>query len=154
MTVTLQIAVRRKDRRGAVLVEGAVVLSVLLLLLFGILDLGLAVARHDVLAATARDVARAAIVRGAAATPELVAWGPATYSGTAADSSEIAQAVVASLAVMTPAEVAVDVTWPDGGNQEGNRVRVELRYVHQGLTLLGLGGGLNLRAESTMQIVH
>jgi Flp pilus assembly protein TadG len=143
-----------RRRVGAVAVEAAVVMSVLLLFLFGLLDLGLATARYDVLSAAARDVARAAIVRGGRAAPDLTSWGPATYSGNAADSSEIAETAATVLATMAPADVTVQVSWPDGDNEEGDRVQVVLQYVHQGLSLLGLGNGLTLRSQSTMQIVH
>jgi hypothetical protein len=81
-------------------------------------------------------------------------WGPSNISGSAGDASEIAQTAAASLATMAPADVSIHVAWPDGDNREGSRVRVELQYVHHGLPLLGLNGGLPLKAESTMQIVH
>jgi Flp pilus assembly protein TadG len=146
--------IAERSRRGAAAVEAAVVLSVLLLLLFGILDLGLGVARYDVLSAAARDVARAAIVHGARSSPEMSPWGPAEFAGFASDSSEIAAAAKTSLATMNDDDVRIQVQWLDGDNQEGSRVRVVLKYIHQGLPLLGLGEGVELRAESTMQIVH
>ena len=61
-------------RRGATLVEAAIVLPVFLLLVFGIIELGLAVARYNMLAEVARDGARMAIVHGADAPPEMAAW--------------------------------------------------------------------------------
>jgi hypothetical protein len=130
------------------------VLGILLVLLLVILDLGLAVARYNILAATARQVAREAIVRGSLAAPELTAWGPATYSGTASDGSEIAETARRSLAAIAPADVAVTVRWPDGGNREGDHVDVELRYFHDALPLLGFGEGFDLQARSSMRIVH
>jgi hypothetical protein len=145
---------RRLSRRGVAVVEGAVMLSVMLLLLFVILDLGLAVARYNILAATAREVARAAIVRGSHASPTGPAWGPAPFTGTAADGSEIGQAAALGLAALPPAAVAVIVRWPDAGNREGDRVEVELRYFHAALPILGFGGGFDLSARSSMQIVY
>jgi hypothetical protein len=145
---------RHAVRRGVAVVEGAVVLTVLLLLLFVILDLGLAVARYNILAATAREVARAAIVRGSLASPEAAPWGPATYTGTAADGSEIAQIAADWLAAIPPSDVAVTVRWPDAGNREGDHVEVELRYFHDALPMLDFGSGFDLRARSSMRIVH
>jgi len=145
---------RRLPRRGVAVVEGAVVLSVMLILLFVILDLGLAVARYNILAATAREVARAAIVRGSLASPTAPEWGPAPYSGTAADGSEIAQAAAQYLAALPPSDVSVIVRWPDDGNREGDRVEVELRYFHAALPILGFGSGFDLRAQSSMRIVY
>ena len=148
------VRARPAIRRGVAVVEGAVVLTVLLLMLFVMLDLGLAVARYNILAATARQLARSAIVRGSQAPPALAAWGPATHSGSAADGSEISQAAARWLAAIPLSDVAVTVRWPDAGNREGDRVEVELRYFHDALPILGFGSGFDLRAQSSMRIVH
>ena len=126
-----------------------------MLLLFVLLDLGLAVCRYNVLSATARNLARAAIVRGADAAPQQSGWGPSSYSGTAADSSDMATVASSWLATMSPGDVSMQVTWPDGDNQPNHRVSVVLSYNHQFLTsFLGLGTELPLQAQSTMLISH
>lgn len=59
---------RYPARRGAILVEGVVVVFVFLLLIMGILDLGITVFRYHVVYEAARSGARWAMVHGATAT--------------------------------------------------------------------------------------
>jgi Flp pilus assembly protein TadG len=148
---------RRKSstRRGATTVEAMVVLGLMFVTLFVIFDLGLTTFQYNVLSAAARRVARQAIVHGAGAPPEKTSWGPAAFVGTAADSSEIASAAATLLPTMKPANVSIAIDWPDGNNEENDRVRVRLNYVHHPLVpFLSLGSSLNLQAESTMVVVH
>ncbi|MGC3966607.1 MAG: TadE/TadG family type IV pilus assembly protein [Pirellulales bacterium] len=135
-------------RRGVVVVESAIVSSVLLVILLTILDLGVTVARYNALSAAARAVARAAIVRGSESWPEMSPWGPVSFDGSAADTSEIAAMVSHSIPAIAPQDVLVDVDWIDGGNEQGRRVRVRLGYVHVPLSILGIGGGLNLARKA------
>jgi Flp pilus assembly protein TadG len=119
-----QIARRSKRaRRGATMTETAIVLMVFLVLVFGMLDLGIMVARSHALSQAARSGARAAIVRGEYAAT-LGSLGPSGLTTTAADSDGVSQAVRNQLVTMTPSSVNVNVTWPDGNNQVGSRVRV------------------------------
>ncbi|MFX8976598.1 TadE/TadG family type IV pilus assembly protein, partial [Acinetobacter baumannii] len=71
----------RIPRRGVVAVESAVVLSVFLLVLFGLIDLGLAVLNYNNLREAAQQLTRVAAVRGSNAAPQYTTWGPATYNG-------------------------------------------------------------------------
>ncbi len=64
-------------RRGATLVEAALVTVALLSLLLGTLDLGIAVLRYNMLAEAARTGARMAIVHGSDAPGEMAAWNSA-----------------------------------------------------------------------------
>jgi hypothetical protein len=146
---------RRCDRRGAALLEGTIVLTVFLVIIFAMFDLGLAVMRQNSLAESARRLARTAIVHGDLATPEYTSWGPLQYSGTADDDHEIADAVRTGLITMNPGDVTIEVTWPDGDNRSGDRVIVSLEYPHRTIlpSLFG-GSSLNLRAESTMRVEH
>jgi Flp pilus assembly protein TadG len=143
-----------RTRGGVAAVEGAIVLTTLLLVLFVVFDFGLATFQYNSLSAVARRVARAASIRGADAPPDQSAWGPAEYVGSAADNSEIAMAAAPFLATMSASDVTIDVTWPDGGNQENNRVRVAVGYSHHSLVPLLSVGNLNLQAVSTMSISH
>jgi hypothetical protein len=88
------------------------------MVLFVIFDLGLAAFRYNALAATARRVAREAVVHGGAAPPDRTAWGSGKYLGTAADVTEIAQSAAPLLATMPPSAVTIQVEWLDGNNQE------------------------------------
>lgn len=142
-------------RRGAALVEGAVVVSVTLVLLFGMLDLGLAVLRHNCLCEAARRTARRAAVHGAKAPPEQSVWGPAQYVGTAADATEMAAVVRTALVTMEPSQVALIADWPDDSNHPGGTVRVELTYDHQPMLPFLFGSlPLTLKSVAYMQIAH
>src|SRR5262245_26201074 len=55
---------RRSARRGAVLAEAAIVIFVFLILVFGMMDLGIGVARNNALSQAARQGVRQAIVHG------------------------------------------------------------------------------------------
>lgn len=146
---------RRPVRRGVAAIEGAVVLGTLFVLVFGMLDLGLAVCRYNTLSCAARALARVAIIRGAKAAPEWPAWGPSSYAGSGNSASEMATVLAPYLCTLSPADVAVQITWPDAGNQVGNRVSVQLNYAYHPLTpFIGYGGPLSLSATSTMKIVH
>jgi hypothetical protein len=107
------------------------------------------------LSQAARQGAREAIVRGSLAPPRRTEWGPATYMGTAADQHDIAQAIRPTLVGMDPNDVTILVMWPDGGNEEQNRVQVALSIAHRPLvTALITNRQVTLTARSTMLIVH
>ena len=110
-------------RRGTSLVEGTLVLMLFLTLVLGMIDLGIMMTRSQSLAQAARSGARAAIVRGEFADV-LGHLGPTAFSGTANDSNPVAVAVRGQLLAMNPANVQVSVTWPEGSNEFGKRVRV------------------------------
>ena len=150
---------KRRDpsgtRHGVAAIESVILLSTLLMVLFVVFDFGLAAFQCNTLAATARRVARAASLHGAAAPPEQPAWGPTAYAGTASDNTEIAATAAPLLATMPSSEVTLSVTWPDGDIQENNRVRVRVAYTHHAwIPFLSVSDSLNLHAESTMPIVH
>ncbi len=142
-------------RRGVVAVARALVLSVLLLVVFVIFDLGLAVFHDSELNAAAEALARESIIRGALAAPEKTSWGPAAISTSAASQSEPAALVAQSLILTNPADVSVRLTWPDGDIQENCRVVVQLNYTHKPLVpAFNIYGPLNLQTTCTMRIVH
>lgn len=142
-------------RRGAVMVEMAVVLSVFLLLILGTLDLGIATYRYNTISQAARQGARQGIVHGSLAPPAMTAWGPATYSGNAGDGSEYAQAVSPMLVGFTLSNVTIKVEWPDGGNASQQRVRYTVTTTYQPIvTSLFSNSTYTLSAVSTMPIAH
>lgn len=145
----------RGSRRGATLVETAVVLSVFLLLILGTLDLGIATFRYNTLSQAARQGVRQAVVHGALAEPALSEWGPNTYTGTAADGSEQAQAVFPLLAGFRRSDVTIRVEWIDGGNNIQQRVRYSLSTPYRPIVSSFFSqGSYTLRAASTMPITH
>lgn len=142
-------------RSGAALLEGTIVLAVFLTMIFAMFDLGLAVMRQNSLAEAARRLARTAIVHGDLAPPEHAAWGPGRYTGNANSDDEVADAVRAGLVTMDPANVTIDVSWPDGDNRTGDRVVVAVAYRHRTILPSLFGSApLELRADSSMRIEH
>ena len=68
---------------------------------------------------------------------------------------EDADAIRASLVTMNPDDVAIDVTWPDGGNHTGDHVVVAVQYPHRTILPRLFGSTpLKLCGESTMRIEH
>jgi Flp pilus assembly protein TadG len=142
-------------RRGAAAVEGAVVIGVFLIVLFGMLDVGLAVLQQNSLSEGVRRLARAAIVHGSLARNTSTAWGPASLSGLASDGSEPAATIQPVLIAMDSSQVAFTLEWLDGENQPDQRVRATLTYQHVPMVPLILGTTpINLSASSTMRIAH
>lgn len=122
---TNKSSIRRSARlrRGATMTETAIVLMIFLVLIFGMLDLGIMVARQQMLAQAARGGARAAIVRGEYADV-LGSMGPTEITGYASDNHAVAAAARPYLVLMTPSNVRLRVTWPNGTNEFGEPVRV------------------------------
>lgn len=145
----------RSRRAGAATVECAVVLPVALLILFSLLNLGLATIRYNVLAEAARRVAREAITHGSLVPHVRGAWGPDPFAGTAADPSPLIASLQNLLPTMVPDEVGVSVTWLDGDNTPHSRVEVALSYKHQSLIpFLASWKSIDLHAETLMRIVN
>lgn len=142
-------------RPGATALESAFVLPVVLLMLFALLDLGLAAVRYNALAEAARAVAREAIIHGSLAPDSVTEWGPGAYSGAASSDNDMARPAQSILPTMRLEDVAISVTWPDGDNSPRDRVRVLMAYQHVPL-LPGLfvWGPIDLRAETLMRIVN
>jgi hypothetical protein len=137
------------------MVECAMVLPVMFIILFAMLDLGLAAARYNALSDAARRIARQAIIHGSIAPAGSSIWGPAEFSGTAADGSELVRSAQNVLLAMPPNLVSVHISWPDGDNVPLHRVNVEVSFVHQPLIpKLFAWAPLNLRATATMRIVN
>lgn len=155
-----------RARRGATIVEMAVVLLTFLTLVLGMLDLGLGVARYNSLAHAARQGARQAIVHGSMAN-RLGVWGPATVgpfslSATppsivlpSTDAADIAAFIQPTLVHFNPVEVTVTVAWPEGDNEFGKAVTVTLSAPYRPMMTFIFGNPtITLTAESTMSIAH
>jgi len=137
-----------------VAVEGAIVLSVFLAVLMAMLDVSLAAARYNALSECVRRAGRMAIVRGER-SPASKQFGPATWEGTAADTHAVTPSLRPLLIAMPAGSVHIKMSWPDGGNEVGKRVRVELSYSQKPTVPFLLGTEpWNLTAASTMRIVH
>jgi Flp pilus assembly protein TadG len=145
----------RRARQGVTTIEGVLVLSTLLLVMFVLFDFGLAAFQYNTLSMAARYLARTATVHGSAAPPQHTTWGPTAYAGTAGDNSEIGNTVLPLLATMSGSSVAINMTWPDGSNGLYDTVQVQLKYTHKCLVpfLPGIST-INMQAESTMPMCH
>src|SRR3954454_10658349 len=97
-------------RRGAVMVEVAIVLMVFLTLIFGMLDLAIAVFRRHLISEAARMGARQAAVHGSLAPSGWNGgpWGPAAFGPVAATSTDVKVAAITPyLGGMDPATVNI-----------------------------------------------
>ena len=152
------IASRRgeRGRTGAVAVENAIVLPIALLALFAILDLGLASLRYNTLAEAARRLARAAATHGRETPTEIGGdWGPEQIVAEASSSIDPALTIHPLLPTMDPADVSIEMTWPDTTNNSRSRVRVKLNYKHQPLVPgLTPWGELDLESTSQMRVIN
>jgi hypothetical protein len=136
------------------MVETAVVLGVFVAILLGSVDLGLVLLRRISLTAGARHVARAATVHGRSSRAEQAAWGPDRFSGTAADGTDVALSICPALMALDPRLVTIQLEWPDGDNQVGQRVRVTTEYRHESVFPFLYGAHTDLRAMCVMRISH
>lgn len=142
-------------RRGAAIVEGTLVLGVFLVVLLGSLDLALAVLRNNTLRESARQLARMAIVRGKESAGAFTPWGPDKLEGTAIEQKAYTIPVRDRLVAADPAAVRVQLEWPDGGNDEGDRVQVTVSSSYRPILTSVFGSySILMSATSTMTIEH
>src|SRR6059058_5060909 len=120
MTTLRRPAVRGSARRGATSVEFAIVASVVLLLLIGLIVGALGVFRFQEIARLAREGARYAAVRG-----EKYARTTGRPTTTPADVHQ--KVVLPGAVALNPSRLASNVTWsPD--KQPGSTVTVTVTY--------------------------
>lgn len=105
---------RRRLQRGSTLVEGALTLTVLLMVVFGIMDFGRLVWWRTMLADAAREGSRYASMRGSTVTQ------PATAADVTTD-------VKKSIGGMDTSALNVSTTW-NPNNQPGSTVQVTVSY--------------------------
>jgi Flp pilus assembly protein TadG len=142
-------------RRGATAVEAAVVLIAFFVILFGMLDLGLAVLDYNTLTEASRRLCRQAIVHGQMAAPQMTSWGPSSVSGSAADGTAYAQALSPELATFNLSDVQFTIDWPDGTNAVDSRVQVIVAYKYQPMMPFIFGTtAIALQAATTMHVEH
>ena len=117
-------------RRGAAMVEAAIILPVFLSLCLCMLDMGMGVFKNNAIAEASRQGARIASVHGSLAKSNWNGgpWGPTTYNGAGNATDSIASTLRGAgiLAGLNPASVTLSVQWPDLGNSvdSNHRVRV------------------------------
>ena len=140
--------IRRRDTRGAVLVEMALVLPVLFLFLFGLVDVGLLVFERTEVAGAARDGARTAIVHydqadvaGSANNARVVAAAQARLT---VDSSAVAVRCLSTAGTTTACSAAAGLV---------ERVEVTVSWDRSSLTFVGAFIGQSQRVSSAAAMV-
>lgn len=138
-------------RRGVAALEAAIVLPVATLILFGALDVALAIQRQNLLTECACRAARLAIVSGEFSTAGL---GPATWTGLASDSHAFANAIRPMLPTLKPSSVTIVATWTEGSRDVGKKVQLKLSTQLPSLYAKLFGSTWILTAQSTMLIAN
>lgn len=129
---------RARSQRGSAIVEGALCLTVFLMLIFGIMDFGRAVFGYNFVSAGAREGSRYAMTRGAS-------------SGRIATASAVTAYVKTWAVGLDPTAISVNTTWtPD--NQPGSVVKVNVQYTFQPIVPYMPSGSLTVQATSQMLI--
>lgn len=130
-------------RRGATLVEFALVAPVFLLFVLGIIVGGLGIFRYQEVASLAREGARYASVRGDK-------YERTTGNPSATPQDVYDNVIRPSAVALDPARLSYDVTWqPD--KRQGNRVSVKVTYQWLPEAFLG---GITLSSTSTVTISY
>jgi hypothetical protein len=149
----------RARQRGATLLESAVMISVLLLMMFGVVGFGTALYTYHFVSNTAREATRWASVRGTSCPLNL----PSLPGGCPADDTDV-NAYVQNLSTgigLDPTKVTTTTTWVAPPNNlaictsqpksPGCVVKVQVQYSFQFLFPL-LPSGFTMQSTSQMVI--
>jgi Flp pilus assembly protein TadG len=153
--------VKQPIRRGAAMVEAAIILPVFLVLTLGMIDLGIAVFQNNAICEASRQGARIASVHGAYAADDSsgAVWGPTAYSGAGNSAAAIPTAMrsAGALAGLNTANVTVAVQWPTGTNSvaTGDTVQVTVSVLWAPVIFYVFGNrSVTLSATSITPIAH
>jgi Flp pilus assembly protein TadG len=142
------------------MVETGLVLLSLLTLIFGTLDLSLAVFRQSIVSQAARQGARRASVQGSLAPSTMRGgpWGTTTYGPVTASSASTdpkVQAITPYLAGLDLSNVQIKYEWLDNKNTAESRVKVTVSTSYTMLMKFVFGTKTaGLTGSSTMLIAH
>ena len=135
---------RRQTADGTATVEFAIILPLFVVLLFGMIEFGLAIWRQEILTNASREGARAGIVSG-------------DPRPTPADIEDVVRNYLENAGIdPDPPTTIISITGiPEGGEgSTGNPLTVQLQYRNDFLVLpnlmTGLGTSLTLRAQTVM----
>jgi Flp pilus assembly protein TadG len=150
-------AIRRRQR-GQAIVEFALTVVLLMLLMFGLLELSIFIYTYSVLANAAKEGVRYAIVHGANnGTPSGPSSGSASSPPCTASSTNVTDVVnrtknFAGFTLLSPSNVNVFVCYLDGDNKLNSLVEVSVNYVYR--PLFGFNWpSVTVRANSAGRIV-
>ena len=139
-TSNRQRNISKRHVRGSALVEGAMTMTVLLMMLFGILEFGRAVWIYNSLANVSREAARYAMVHGESSK------APATTD----DVAKIAKYYAVG---MDSSQLNVAVAWLPN-NKAGSDVKVTISYPVFPMAALAIRSQLNLSSASRVMIAQ
>lgn len=143
-----------KRRRGTTTVELAVILMVFLMLIFGMVEMSIAIFRYHVVSQGARQLARIAIVHGELGPPEMNEWGPATYTSGANSGDEIPTAIKPYLTGLYLNQTTITLEWLDNSTELESRVRATVTTSYEPFVTFLFSSNWTFTAQSTMQIAH
>ena len=147
----MKVSVLTRSARGQTLVEFAVASAVFFMIIFGILQFGLAVWNYNMLPSLAQDGARYAAVHGDTNATACTTIAQKECETT----STLVQDFVRSRVVgMTPTAVTVTTTYPDGDNSVGDTVQVQVDYTFSAFTTIVRTGTLTLHGVAQMKIAR
>jgi Flp pilus assembly protein TadG len=147
----------RIRRRGGSLMETLVTTTVLLMLMLGLVDMGVAVTRMHMISEAARQGTRVAICQGSLAPSALHGgpWGATAFSGTGTSTDPKVTAIKPYMSGLELSNVTVNVTWPDNSNAAEKRVTYQVSTTWKPLIGWIFGKStVHMTAESTMLIAH
>jgi hypothetical protein len=135
--------VSRRQVSGQSVVEFALIAVPFFLLVFGIIEGGrLAFTYHEVQNA-AREGARYMVAHGRESDDPLAPG----------DSAAVRDYVLGRTVGLDPASLEISATWPDGSNDPGERVEVEVKYLFEPIVGMIFGTGpIELTARSELRI--
>jgi Flp pilus assembly protein TadG len=141
---------QRRSRPGGSLVESALILTCLLTLILGMIDLGLGVMRFNMISHAAREGARQMMVHGGSA---LSHWGTLSSWQASVSGQPLVDAISPQLVGCDLTQTYITVAWAT--NNIGDPVSVTITTKYQPLMTYLFGAGpMNLKAESTTLFAH
>jgi Flp pilus assembly protein TadG len=162
MSARRERMIGQKAQCGQAAVEFALTVSILMLLLVGMLEMTLFIYTYAVLADSAKEGVRYAIVHGGSGTNPTgpgsgTAWTtpwPACSSGNSSTAAPVVTVVqrYANMSLHGTSTMNINVCYPDGDNKAGSAVEVSVSYLYQ--PLFGLGWpSVTVYANSAGRIV-
>ena len=150
----------RKDSSGQAQVEFVLTILFVLLLFFGIIELIMLIYTYNVLADSAKEGVRYAIVHGCnfdssncSGTCVFATPSPPSCSDANADNVKAWARTFARASLHDTSAMAIAVNYPDGSSDAPNRVQVAVSYPYQ--PLFGLGWPtVTVRAAAEGRIVY
>lgn len=147
-------AFARASQKGSALVEGALCLTVFLMLTFSALDFGMAVYAYNFCYYAARDATRWAAVHGAgSATASDCSANPGIAGGCAANSTDISNYVSGMAVALTTSKLTVTTSWTPN-TSPGAEVNVKVAYAVTPVSGLALTQSFTVSSSSQMEMVH